>query len=84
MSKAWAAIDTTAASLEMAASIYRYDPDLDRIADMPAAERAKLPAKVIDHAQIYADLRAAYREAVAAGAIADDRGPHTHKASVWG
>lgn len=64
--------------LVLNARLYRYDRDLDRLADLveqgPAAY-AHLPARVLDLALMHKEFRDHYREAVAAGAVPDDRGP---------
>ena len=72
-------IDSTAAKLELNARAYRYDPQLDPIADAMDSGNAdawrNLHPKLVDAASIYRDFRAQYRAAVAAKAIPDDRGP---------
>ena len=58
---------------------YRYDARLDPIAD--AMDRGDveawrgLPARLVDLASTYRDLRGYYRAAVRAGVIPDNRGP---------
>jgi hypothetical protein len=58
------------------ARAYRYDPQLDPIADLleqgPQAY-AHVPAKLVDLASIHKDFRDQYRAAVAAGSVPDDR-----------
>lgn len=70
-------IDTAAATLALNARGHRYDPGLDRVADMldegRYAEWSVLPPAVLSQATVYADFRASYRRAVAAGVIPDDR-----------
>lgn len=71
-------IDDTNARLEMNASSYRPDPELERIADLFTADREawnRLPNAITSAASVQADMRDHYRRAVAAGAITDDRGP---------
>ncbi len=65
--------------LEMNARSYRYNARLDKIADaMDAGDTdawTRLPARLQGEASVHRDLRQHYRDAVAAGAIPDDRGP---------
>ncbi len=71
------AIDTAAAILELNAKGHHYDAGMDRVADLldggHYAEWSKLPPAVLSQATAYTDLRAAYRRAVTAGVIPDDR-----------
>ncbi len=73
------AIDSHKARLAGNARPYRYDPQLDPIAD--AMDRGdtdawtRLHPMLQDRASVYRDLRQHYRAAVQAGAIPDDRGP---------
>ncbi len=77
-------IDSDAARLELNARHYEYDPTLDAAADLldqgPAAWRDLHPL-LVDQASIYRDFRSAYRQAVAAGVIADDRNAETYEES---
>ncbi len=61
------------------ARAYRYDAQLDPIADaMDRGDAEKwrtLPVRLIGLASTYRDFRASYRAAVAAGVVPDDRGP---------
>ena len=72
-------INSEHARLELNARPYRYDPQLDPIAD--AMDRGDVEAwrnlhpKLVDAASIHRDVRNSYRAAVAAKAIPDDRGP---------
>lgn len=72
-------LNDTAVRLEMNARGHRYDPGLDRIADlMDAGDYAAwsaLPPAVVSEASMYRDFRAQYRRAVTAGAIADTQTP---------
>ncbi len=64
--------------LAMNARPFTYDAQLDEIADrMERGDTTwtQLPVILQDRAGVYLDLRTAYRRAVAAGAIPDDRGP---------
>ncbi len=74
--------ESTAARLELNARGYRYDPNLDPIADLieqgPAAW-AHVHPLLLDHASMHKDFRDHYRRAVAAGVIPDDRNAATHK-----
>lgn len=69
--------------LALNARLFEYDAVLDAVAD--AMDRGdteawiKLPVIVQDRAGLYRDSRQAYRAAVAAGAVPDDRGPGTEK-----
>lgn len=69
--------DNARAHLEVNSRAYRFDRDLDRVADLiEAGDRdalAKLPPRFVDQAQIHGEMRAWYRDAVAAGVIPDDR-----------
>lgn len=70
--------DDRNARLEINARHFRYDPVLDRAADLFHTDRAawnRLPRSVKSQTDIYADFRQQYRDAVAAGVITDDRGP---------
>lgn len=70
--------DDRLARLEINAQSFRYDPVLDRAADLFHTDRAafnRLPVAVKAEADIYADLRQCYRDAVAAGVVPADRGP---------
>lgn len=64
--------------LELAARHYQYDETLEKAADLydsdPAAWQ-RLPVILQDRSGLYRDFRAAYYRAVAAGAVANDRGP---------
>ncbi len=75
-------IDSNKAHLEINARGYRYDPQLDPIADLieqgPAA-CVGVPARLLDHASIHRDFRDQYRAAVAAGAIPDNRNAQTQE-----
>ncbi len=66
------------AQLRGVATLYRYDKTLDEAADLfdrdPRAWQ-QLPVIVQDRSGFYRDLRDAYRRAVKAGVIPDDRGP---------
>ena len=69
-------LDSQLARLEGNAKLYHYDADLEPVADLMVAGDAawtKLPLIVQDRGSLYADARAAYRRAVRAGAVADDR-----------
>lgn len=72
-------VTDTAARLEMNARGHRYDPGLDRIADLmddaDYAAWSALPPAVVSQASMYRDFRAQYRRAVDAGAIADTQTP---------
>ncbi len=61
------------------ARAYRYDAQLDPIADaMDRGDAEKwraLPVRLIGLASTYRDFRASYRAAVEAGVVPDDRGP---------
>ncbi len=74
-------LNSDAARLELNARGHRHDPGMDRVADLldggHYAEWSKLPPAVLSEATAYADLRANYRAAVAAGVIADDRSTPT-------
>ena len=66
------------ARLEGNARLFRYDADLERAADLFDSDVdawSRLPVIVQDRSGLYRDARAAYRRAVEAGAVADDRGP---------
>ncbi len=67
-----------AARLERNARAYRPDPLLDRVADLmdrgDAEAWMRLPMRVQGEASVHRDLRAAYRAAVEAGVVPDDRG----------
>ncbi len=66
--------------LELNARGHRYDKRLDEAADLIDTDYeafARLPVLVQDRASLYRDFRQHYRDAVAARAIPDDRGPHT-------
>jgi hypothetical protein len=75
-------IDSDKAHLEINARGYRYDPNLDPVADLieqgPAA-CAGVPPRLLDLASVHKDFRDMYRRAVAAGAIPDDRNADTQK-----
>ena len=68
--------DNQLGRLEINARLFHYDADLERAADLfdtdPIAW-TQLPVIVQDRSGQYRDSRAAYRRAVAAGAVADDR-----------
>ncbi len=67
-----------AARLAGNARLFTYDPRLDEIADrMERGDHSwlELPVALQDQAGLYLDMRRAYRLAVAAGAVPDDRGP---------
>ncbi len=70
-------IDSDRARLEINARAHRYDPMLDRAADLIDAGDytafSQLPAFIQSRAPIYADFRRYYRDAVAAGVVPDDR-----------
>ena len=69
-------LDSEMAKLALNAELYRFDPHLDHVADlMDAGDAAwtKLPPIAQDRGSLYTDARAAYRRAVRAGAVADDR-----------
>lgn len=73
-------IDSDAVRLEANARHHKFDPHLDRVADLldgPPEGWTHLHPKLIDAASIYRDFRASYRAAVAASAIPDDRGPNS-------
>jgi hypothetical protein len=66
------------ARLEINARAYRYDPVLDRAADLIDSDREawnRLPASLQSQSVIHRDFRNYYRDAVAAGVVRDDRGP---------
>lgn len=69
----------TLAQLAGNAKGYQYDPVLEPIADaMDHGDYntwSRVHPLLQDRASMYRDFRAAYRTAVAAGAIADDRTP---------
>ena len=69
-------LDSRRARLEIAARLYHCDADLERAADLfdtdPIAW-TQLPVILQDRSGMYRDARAAYRAAVEAGAVADDR-----------
>lgn len=73
-------LSTERAVLELNARLYHYDRDMDPLADLveqgPDAY-AHLSPRVLDLAVTHKQFRDYYREAVAAGAVADDRGPTT-------
>lgn len=81
-------IDSDATKLEINARSYKFDPNLDAVADLldqgPAAWKDLHPL-LIDRASIYRDMRTSYRAAVAAGAVADDRTAATYEEnrSTW-
>lgn len=68
--------DSRMARLEINARLFAYDPVLEAAANLfdqdPAAWQ-KLPILLQDRSGHYRDARAAYRRAVEAGAIEDDR-----------
>ncbi len=72
-------LNSATARLEMNARGHRYDPGMERIADlMDAGDYAAwsaLPPAVVSQASMYRDFRAQYRRAVDAGAIADTQTP---------
>ena len=79
-------LDSASAKLELGARSFRYDPHLERLADLfdsDVAEWQKLPILLQDRSGQYRDSRAAYRRAVEAGAIPDDRGPSTERTTSW-
>ncbi len=65
--------------LEINAQMYHPNAQLDRIADLMDAGDTeawmRLPLRVQGEAAVHRDFRAAYRAAVAAGVVRDDRGP---------
>ncbi len=66
------------ARLERNARHYQPDPMLDRAVELFYSDREawnKLPAQLRSRTGIYEDLRRAYRDAVKAGVVPDDRGP---------
>lgn len=79
-------LDSRLAKLELNARLHRYDKTLDDAADLfdsdPTAW-ARLPRIVQDRSGMYRDARDAYRRAVEAGAIPDDRGPSTERTTSW-
>jgi len=75
-------IDSNMAKLELNARGYRYDPNLDPIADLLEQGHAAwkdVPPRLLGVASIHKDFRDQYRRAVAAGAIADNRNADTDK-----
>ncbi len=79
-------MDSQRARLEMAARLYRHDPLLEKWADMFTTDVEawqKLSVLQQDRSGQYIDARAAYRRAVEAGAIEDDRGPSPEGTTSW-
>lgn len=71
-------VESQMAKLEMNARWFSFNPTLDKAADLFDSDPqawAQLPVIVQDHSGLYRDQREQYRNAVAAGAIVDDRGP---------
>jgi len=69
-------LDSQVAKLELNARLFQYDKTLDDAANLFDADPiawSKLPVLLQDRSGMYRDARAAYRRAVAAGAVADDR-----------
>ncbi len=77
-------LNDNAVRLEMNARSHRYDPGLDRIANlMDAGDYAAwsvLPPAAVSQASVYRDFRAQYRAAVEAGVITDTQTPTTEGA----
>ncbi len=73
------------ARLEMNARLFTFDAHLDRCADLFDSDVEawqRLPVIVQDRSGLYRDARQQYRDAVAAGAVPDDR--NTEKeTSTW-
>lgn len=80
-------LDSQRARLELNARGHHFDEHLDRCADLIDTDYqafTRLPVVVQDRASLYRDFRQHYRDAVSAGAIADDRGPGSQKeTSTW-
>jgi len=80
-------LDSASAKLELGARAFRYDPLLEKWADLFSTDVEawqKLSVLQQDRSGAYIDARAAYRRAVSAGAVADDRGPGSQKgATTW-
>lgn len=58
--------------------LYRPDAELDRLADLFEKDRPewdRLPARYRDLSFMHKEMRDAYRAAVSAGLVPDDRGP---------
>ena len=75
-------LDSQLAKLELNARGHRFDAHLDRCADLIDTDYeafTRLPVLVQDRASLYRDFRQHYRDAVAAGAVVDDRGPGSQK-----
>lgn len=71
-------LDSRLARLVLNAMMFRYDERLEAAADLYDSDVdawCRLPVIVQDRSGMYRDARDAYRRAVAAGAIVDDRGP---------
>jgi len=74
--------DNAAASLELNARGYRFDPILDAAADKLEQGReawADMPAPLLRQATVHKDLRDHYRAAVKAGVVPDDRNATTYQ-----
>lgn len=70
--------ETSRARLELSGKSHRHDPVLERACELFDTDRAafdRLPQSVKSQADIYRDFRQYHRDAIAAGVIADDRGP---------
>ncbi len=81
-------LDSRLAKLALNARMFRYNKTLDQAADLFTSDPLawqQLPLLVRDQSGIYMDARDQYRKAVAAGAVADDRGPGSEKeeATLW-
>lgn len=83
-------IDSDSVRLELNARHFKYDPNLDWVADLldqgpgPAAWKDLHP-RLVDQAAIYRDFRSYYRQAVAAGVVADNQNAETYAEtrSTW-
>ncbi|MDQ3477408.1 MAG: hypothetical protein M3492_14070 [Actinomycetota bacterium] len=70
------------AKLELNSRLHEYNEHLERLADLydsDVSEWQKLPILLQDRSGQYRDSRAAYRRAVAAGAIRDDKNAAAEK-----
>lgn len=74
------------AKLELNAKMFEFNAHLEKLADLFDSDVEawqRLPVIVQDRSGLYRDARQQYRDAVAAGAIADDRGPSTERTTSW-